>query len=308
MQNHYYANGKLLLTGEYLVVKGSTAIAFPVKFGQSLVVNKTNEINVLHWQAFSEDTNWLNVKLNVASLITGTLSENKETAFLQNLLKAAHRLNPNFLNTKRGIHSITKTNYRKEWGLGSSSTLISLVSQWAQVDKFELFNLVANGSGYDVACAESNFPILFQRKAKTDFEYNPVKLDDTLYQYMYFGYLGKKQDSQQEVRQFRASGKDYTKQIKQINEINKKILNTASIDLFAELLYTHELIIGEILEREPVQQQQFNDFNGIVKSLGAWGGDFFLAVSTLDESTIRNYFLTRGISVLFPAKKLLHIG
>ena len=87
MQKQYYANGKLLLTGEYLVIKGATAIAFPVKFGQSLVVNETNEINEIHWQAFSEDSNWLNVKFNISSLIAGTLPKNKETFFLKKSMK-----------------------------------------------------------------------------------------------------------------------------------------------------------------------------------------------------------------------------
>jgi len=46
----YYANGKLLLTGEYLVLDGALAIALPTKLGQSLIV-KTNEEGKLIWES-----------------------------------------------------------------------------------------------------------------------------------------------------------------------------------------------------------------------------------------------------------------
>ncbi|MDB4497362.1 GHMP kinase, partial [Flavobacteriaceae bacterium] len=32
MLNTFYSNGKLLLTGEYLVLEGATALAVPTKF------------------------------------------------------------------------------------------------------------------------------------------------------------------------------------------------------------------------------------------------------------------------------------
>ena len=41
--NTFYSNGKLLLTGEYLVLEGATALAVPTKFGQDLSVEKIKE-------------------------------------------------------------------------------------------------------------------------------------------------------------------------------------------------------------------------------------------------------------------------
>ena len=34
----FYSNGKLLLTGEYLVLNGAVALAIPTKFGQTLTI------------------------------------------------------------------------------------------------------------------------------------------------------------------------------------------------------------------------------------------------------------------------------
>ena len=36
----FYSNGKLLITGEYVVLDGAKALALPTKFGQSLVVKQ----------------------------------------------------------------------------------------------------------------------------------------------------------------------------------------------------------------------------------------------------------------------------
>ena len=43
MQNQtFYSNGKLLLTGEYVVLDGAKALAVPTRFGQNLIVKKGN--------------------------------------------------------------------------------------------------------------------------------------------------------------------------------------------------------------------------------------------------------------------------
>ena len=47
----FYSNGKLLLTGEYLVLDGAKSLAVPTKFGQDLVVEPI-ENNELIWASF----------------------------------------------------------------------------------------------------------------------------------------------------------------------------------------------------------------------------------------------------------------
>lgn len=39
-----------------------------------------------------------------------------------------------------------------------------------------------------------------------------------------------------------------------------------------------------------MQSTMFADFPGVVKSLGAWGGDFILAAANIAPTEIRSYF------------------
>jgi mevalonate kinase len=46
---NYYASGKLLIFGEYLVLKGAKCLAIPLRYGQKLSVEKSNQDNIL-WE------------------------------------------------------------------------------------------------------------------------------------------------------------------------------------------------------------------------------------------------------------------
>ena len=49
----FYANGKLLLTGEYLVMNGAKAVALPTNKGQSLSVKYRPSNNPkLYWKSY----------------------------------------------------------------------------------------------------------------------------------------------------------------------------------------------------------------------------------------------------------------
>ena len=49
----FYANGKLLLTGEYLVLDGAQALALPTKHGQGLIIEERKEKG-LKWESYDE--------------------------------------------------------------------------------------------------------------------------------------------------------------------------------------------------------------------------------------------------------------
>ena len=59
----FHANGKLLITGEYLVLKGALALAVPLNKGQTLTVDESNESG-LHWRAEIPNGFWFEVKFN----------------------------------------------------------------------------------------------------------------------------------------------------------------------------------------------------------------------------------------------------
>jgi len=43
----------------------------------------------------------------------------------------------------------------------------------------------------------------------------------------------------------------------------------------------------------------FADFEGEIKSLGAWGGDFYLISTNLSYSGVKKYFENKGLNTLF---------
>ena len=64
----FYSNGKLLITGEYLVLDGAKALAIPTKFGQHLEVKKIDEPKLI-WESYSDTNNlWLQVEFDLPRL------------------------------------------------------------------------------------------------------------------------------------------------------------------------------------------------------------------------------------------------
>ena len=54
MEQSFYSNGKLLITGEYVVLDGAKALAVPTKFGQYLEV-KPSEKKSIYWKSFDSN-------------------------------------------------------------------------------------------------------------------------------------------------------------------------------------------------------------------------------------------------------------
>jgi hypothetical protein len=60
--------------------------------------------------------------------------------------------------------------------------------------------------------------------------------------------------------------------------------------------------MSSILELPTVKESLFCDFNGSIKSLGAWGGDFVLVVSK--ENPI-SYFKNKGFKTIVAYKDMI---
>ena len=68
LKNHsWFANGKLLITGEYLVLDGAKALAFPLKLGQRLSVYSSLK-KTLKWDAVSPRGTWFKASLKIPDL------------------------------------------------------------------------------------------------------------------------------------------------------------------------------------------------------------------------------------------------
>lgn len=293
----FYSNGKLLITAEYLVLKGALSLAVPTQYGQSLAVYPKADKGMI-WQAYENEKQWLNFQLSLDEITNPIQELSSEKTFIAELLNQALILNPNLINGS-AFRFETHLNFNRNWGLGSSSTLINNVAQWAQVDAFDLLNRVSKGSGYDVACAQNDTPILFQRLKKKIWTeaciFSPEFKDQ-----IYFLYLGKKQKTENEVKRFLTQRKDYSQEIQDISSLSLHLLDAESTFDFDKIIVEHEAITSNILGIPTIKKLAFSDFEGSIKSLGAWGGDFAMVRSDWDKKTLTNYFRLKGLNTLIP--------
>ena len=71
---------------------------------------------------------------------------------------------------------------------------------------------------------------------------------------------------------------------------------------FQNLLNQHEKILSEVLNKKSIKDELFNDYDGEIKSLGAWGGDFILAVGNENS---KDYFKEKGYKIIFSFDEML---
>jgi len=299
MKTSFHSAGKLLITGEYAVLDGAYALAIPTRFGQSLSV-KENPSGRVDWKSFDVDQHcWLEASYSVNTL--EVLSEpSEESENLSELLKLAQKLNPDFLKTCSGLEVETHLQFSRKWGLGSSSTLLNNIAQWAGIDPFQLLKNRFSGSGYDIACAGSNQPILYRIKKEIP-EIKPLEFNPPFKDNLYFVYLNKKQNSLSEVVNYKKN-KPNQKLIDEISSLALPVAKAATLEEFERLIQIHESFVSKLIGQQPIQQLLFSDFTGIIKSLGAWGGDFILVTGT---ENVVGYFNSKGYSTIIPFSKMI---
>lgn len=302
MKKSFYSNGKLLITGEYAVLDGAKSFALPTKFGQSLDVTN-NESDLVEWKSYDHKQNlWFQVSFSINNTlaILDTNDTLKAETLRAILLKAKH-MNHAFL--KQGVVAITKLNFPRNWGLGTSSTLINNIANWAKVDAFELLWNSFGGSGYDIACAQHNTSITYQIKNKKPFA-TKINFKPAFTERIFFVYLNQKQDSKEGIKHYKAITTAKTALIEDINTITNKIIGSTAISDFEQLLETHENTIAETLQLETVKSKYFKDYtNGVIKSLGAWGGDFVLVTGETEH--VISYFNSKGYQTIIPYKDMI---
>ncbi len=71
---------------------------------------------------------------------------------------------------------------------------------------------------------------------------------------------------------------------------------------FTSLMFLHEELISTIIEMPTVKKQLFPDYPGLIKSLGAWGGDFVLVTG---EEPDQAYFRKKGYATIIPFNKMM---
>lgn len=284
----YQSNGKLLLTGEYALLDGALSLAIPTKLGQGLSVKPTDEKGFF-WKSYTNDKKiWYESQLF-------TNSSDETTRILEKILETAMELNPKFQAEIQNVSVETTLDFPRDWGLGSSSTLINNIANWAEVPVYALFFKSFAGSGYDIACAHSNSPLLYQLNDGKPVSY-PVFFAPKFKEKLFFVHLNRKQNSREGIERYKKIKKSKKKLIQNITEITENIVRDISYEAFCEILLEHETYISEYIQLETIKNKLFSDFQGTIKSLGAWGGDFILA--TGEEAYVKKYFPEKGFHTI----------
>ena len=296
----FKSHGKLLITGEYFVLKGAQSLCIPTKFFQTLKIKDSKEKNLV-WKSFDHNNEiWIDTKFSIPDLEI-LKSKNKQTVFLQNLLLNAKKLNRSFLKSNHGFRIESKMNFDKNWGLGSSSTLINNISSWAKINPYDLLWSTSKGSGYDIASGQSKGPLLYKLVNKKPV-YELVDFKPKFHEQLFFVYMNKKQQTDKEIIYFNNNIKNDKNIVDTISSISQKLIDSENFENFKSLILEHEKILSTQLKKRMVKEIYFSDYSGEIKSLGAWGGDFILAAGPSDT---KKYFEEKGYKTIFSFKDML---
>lgn len=301
------AHGKLLLTAEYFVLDGVAALAVPTRLGQSMRVTPADDRaeHDLYWRAYDANgERWFSRAFDREEWARPQVQTEDAAARICQLLGAAEQLRPGCTARIRGLTVTTRLEFDRKWGLGSSSTLVAALARWLNVNPYALLEKTFSGSGYDLACAVANGPILYERNG-TNPKVTPLDWRPDWLQQTWFVYRNQKQNSRDGIRAYRAQTvSEGSKQ--DIAGISTALLSpTLHLRAAAQLLREHEAIVSRTLGLSTVQDELFADFPGQLKSLGAWGGDFIWALSEESPEKVRTFFNERGYETVMPYDQMV---
>lgn len=292
----YNASGKLLLFGEYLVLRGARCLAMPLSFGQTLTLNPIPEPGII-WRCFEKGELWLEVIFSESLDILQTSDMTRATR-IQYLLRLVNRYNPDILMTN--WYFKFDIDFDRQFGLGTSSTLISLLSQWSGVDAYLLSMRSFGGSDYDVAAATATKPFLYSLGRR---HIENVIFPEQITDHLLFVYMGNKQDSAVEVDAFNQIQTNYF-QLEKMDSIVQIAAQCRDIEDWERMMLESEQLLSDILGKKRVQDKYFKDYPYQIKSLGAWGGDFVMA-SCRDIDDAKAYFNQKRYKTAFTYNELI---
>lgn len=290
-----------MICGEYAVLNGATAFVLPTKAGQSLTVDTHLDFDVPHidWTSYDKEGNiWFQARLLLPYLIVEYSSDQSVAIQLVRFLTNAKVLNPHFLSDNVAYKVETRLEFEVDEGLGSSSTLTNNIAQWAGVNPFSLHFNAFKGSGFDVAVAMKGKPLLYTMNGNHPVV-DVVKWQKAFTDKLYFVHLNVKQNSREQIAISRPVLN--TAQLAQISRISRLLTVNEDYFEFCLLLELAENEIAQALGRNSIKHDLFPDFQGTIKSLGAWGGDYILATG---NDTVE-YFTSKGYRRIVPFKDMI---
>lgn len=306
MKKQFYANAKLLISGEYLVTRGARALVVPLRLGQRMEVETQREParSGINWTARVMDHDWFNATLGIPEMNIVNTNDKAIAGRLAAILKEVMALNKELINSSYAYDISTHTRFDQSWGMGSSAALIANLAQWARISPLDLFFKVSRGSGYDVAAAMARGPFVYSRENLT-VRITPVEFHPPFRHHLWFLYQGHKQDTSESLEQFDTMVRTGQPDIEIMNGLTDKLIHAGTLSDFIFQMHEHEEFLSDLLGKKPVQEEKFSDFRGGIKSLGAWGGDFVLVASDQPPEYVKSYFSGRNMETLFSFEELV---
>jgi mevalonate kinase len=304
----WFSNGNLIITGEYFVMTGAKALAVPLKSGQRMTVELIeNQKDAIIWKSYENGISWFEANIGCKNLDIRSSSDTETAIRLKNILKKILQLRPDFLSENLSYNISSEIDFSLNWGWGSSSSLISNLANWAGIDPFALHKLVSQGSGYDIAASLSSSPLFYQLRNGTR-EIKSSSFNPRFKNFIHFIWLGRKQNSETSIGEKLHSVKVNNDHLTTITKLTEMIAGEEDITEFTRLVAEHEKILAGVLQMTRIKEKYFNGFEGEIKSLGAWGGDFAMVVSPLRKTDIIRYFKGKGLETLFGFDEIVKLN
>lgn len=296
-----FSPGKLMLTSEYVAVDGALVLAIPTKLGQELFYTENeDQKSLIFWEAYHQNQLWLKAMIDYKNWKILETNDSKASEFILKTLKNVQNLSEIKLKSDTSYHIKTNLQFPSDFGLGSSSTLMNNLAEWASIDPFILNEISLGGSGYDVAVAKEKSAVLYSRfpeRVYETFDFQPSFKDELI-----FVHLNQKQDSREGISHYRSKPTS-TELINDYSVLTKKIVNSQNLEEFSELMTIHEKNLSIFLGIPTVKEKYFKNCPSFVKSLGAWGGDFVLTSKFGDYI---KYFEGLGFTKIFDWEDLIN--
>lgn len=299
----FSASGKLLLFGEYLVLRGAQSIVLPLRFRQTLTIDPLDSENI-HWNCFEQNKPWLHIKFSPTLKIMDTSDESK-ALIVEKLLRLIQKEKPELKISGNDFRF--DIDFQRNYGFGTSSTFISLLSQWSGVNAYLLLEKSFGGSGFDIAAATQKSLFVYQANGQSSHslrKITPINMTTGITEKILFVYTGRKQESLTQILSFKDTPTSQ-EQICEMNAIVHEVSKCESIENFEALMNRSEKLLSNILNLERVSEALFPGYPFAIKSLGAWGGDFMMATFR-DEAVARDYFHKKGMKPIFSYAQLIH--
>ena len=125
--------------------------------------------------------------------------------------------------------------------------MLHCVATWAGVDGIALLQRTLGGSGYDIACAGSDSPIVYHLNGGKP-HWEQISFMPPFAEHIYFVYTGQKQLSSKGIKYYRENATRIQDCVGWLNRLTESMLQCQSLDKMNQIIAEHENIIAEELK------------------------------------------------------------